>query len=821
MEIEVKEKAYDDITSHNQKSGKFRKTLIHMHTPASYDFKLSQKIGNHINYKKLTEDKIYEDYIINEFGTDQAELLKNQELINDFEVFKNHKEFYSYLLLGRKLIEEKVEIAVVSDHNSLDGLDKIKTSIEWILKDNEYIHCNIVPGIELSCADRMHVVVIFKEKQRQLVAEYLNENLISKVDGVMRTSYDVMKYFNTKEGCFAYIAHINSSDIFKDSNFLSGGYKRHLLTSEYSRYIGISDMDAVEKMHQRLANYNIKRRYILDCDSHGFDDFKNKFMWIKSANNTTQSFLDAFEEYDISILLEEPQVPLNYIMGIWISGGENSFLKGKNQNPFFTTFSPSLNSFIGGRGTGKSTTLDVIDFMLTQNFNNKEHLYFLSKLGTTIILAKYEGEEYLIESYLPEAESSESLLAIINEEDPDKYNPKIRVNPDKLKRQLIKSHLDIYKVIDGKFIKRTTGKAKFLNSLYDSKYSVNKLVSIAGSDEISDFLYEMLVKGKEKKIRKHKELNSPKDTVSYLKNVQKILEEDQEKKKSLLKPFNDKNENFFQITYQHVMEIGNDFLYNKFSVNYSSIINTYDITRKEIESYLFYLGRNISLFDLLTDVVNGNFTEFPSIAPFARQNRPPGENLKSINSENFREVIEIIFDRFFIENRTNFTDFFTEILRNIGRYSISFNINAFEFNNRKSEFKDISVLSLGQKVVAMLTVIFNHGDYSHETKPIIIDQPEDNLDNRYIYTNLVNQLKNLKEKRQVIIATHSSTIVTNSLVENVIVMESDGKNGWIKKSGYTLNLSIKKDIIHILEGGSLSFEHRKNIYNDTLSEGSK
>jgi predicted ATP-dependent endonuclease of OLD family len=99
---------------------------------------------------------------------------------------------------------------------------------------------------------------------------------------------------------------------------------------------------------------------------------------------------------------------------------------------------------------------------------------------------------------------------------------------------------------------------------------------------------------------------------------------------------------------------------------------------------------------------------------------------------------------------------------------------------------------------------------------IILDQPEDNLDNQYIYKNLVNSLKQIKNSRQIIIVTHSSTIVTNADAEQVIVLESDSKNGWIVKKGYPDDDTITKHIINYLEGGADSFKHKIGMYSRVL-----
>ena len=145
-----------------------------------------------------------------------------------------------------------------------------------------------------------------------------------------------------------------------------------------------------------------------------------------------------------------------------------------------------------------------------------------------------------------------------------------------------------------------------------------------------------------------------------------------------------------------------------------------------------------------------------------------------------------------------------------------FNVNSSSASAGKPNYKDVTTLSLGQKVVAMLDFVLEYGEYIGDYRPLLIDQPEDNLDSQYIYKNLVQQLRNVKEKRQIIIATHNATIVTNAMADQVCVMKSDGKNGWIDVAGYPSETRIKKSIVNYLEGGIESFKHKIKIYNDIL-----
>lgn len=150
---------------------------------------------------------------------------------------------------------------------------------------------------------------------------------------------------------------------------------------------------------------------------------------------------------------------------------------------------------------------------------------------------------------------------------------------------------------------------------------------------------------------------------------------------------------------------------------------------------------------------------------------------------------------------------------------LELNINSKESSQQLDIlYKEVGVLSLGQKVVAMLDFLLAYSDYSKDFRPLIIDQPEDNLDNRYIYRHLVQQFRDVKAQRQIILATHNATIVTNSMTDQVVIMESDGVNGWIESQGYVSEKYIKNHIINQLEGGKDSFKHKMSIYETALSE---
>ncbi|WP_223236000.1 AAA family ATPase [Acinetobacter baumannii] len=123
----------------------------------------------------------------------------------------------------------------------------------------------------------------------------------------------------------------------------------------------------------------------------------------------------------------------------------------------------------------------------------------------------------------------------------------------------------------------------------------------------------------------------------------------------------------------------------------------------------------------------------------------------------------------------------------------------FEF----AEFVNISKGSAGQKAAAILAFLLSHGN-----EPIIIDQPEDDLDNELIYDLIVNQIHSNKNNRQIIIVTHNPNIVVNGDADLVNVMHFHKGQVEIKNCGSLIHESIRNDVCQIMEGGKDAFRKR-------------
>jgi len=155
------------------------------------------------------------------------------------------------------------------------------------------------------------------------------------------------------------------------------------------------------------------------------------------------------------------------------------------------------------------------------------------------------------------------------------------------------------------------------------------------------------------------------------------------------------------------------------------------------------------------------------------------------------------------------------------------------FDYWQIEYKNdkLGEMSTGKASYVILMLIIG---LSRSKAPILIDQPEDNLDNRSITAELVEYLREKKTERQIILVTHNPNIVVNADAENIIVANQNGQNDTGNDSPYlfdyingsientfTRNISeknllrsmgIREHIAEIVEGGQEAFKKREEKY---------
>jgi len=121
------------------------------------------------------------------------------------------------------------------------------------------------------------------------------------------------------------------------------------------------------------------------------------------------------------------------------------------------------------------------------------------------------------------------------------------------------------------------------------------------------------------------------------------------------------------------------------------------------------------------------------------------------------------------------------------------------------KYKESPHLSTGQRCTTILPILLLQSE-----RPLLIDQPEDNLDNAFVYETVVMALRAVKGGRQVIFVTHNPNIPVLGEADRVFVFSSDGHRATLQQSG-TVD-ECKEQIEQILEGGREAFLQRKTRY---------
>jgi ABC-type cobalamin/Fe3+-siderophores transport system ATPase subunit len=121
--------------------------------------------------------------------------------------------------------------------------------------------------------------------------------------------------------------------------------------------------------------------------------------------------------------------------------------------------------------------------------------------------------------------------------------------------------------------------------------------------------------------------------------------------------------------------------------------------------------------------------------------------------------------------------------------------------------KDFSELSTGQRCTVILPIILEHKD-----TVLIIDQPEDHIDNAFIVETLISAILRRVGNGQIIVTTHNANVPVLGNADKVILLSSDGTRGSVIAEGKLDRPEIIEAISRVMEGGRKAFKQRSNFY---------
>lgn len=119
-----------------------------------------------------------------------------------------------------------------------------------------------------------------------------------------------------------------------------------------------------------------------------------------------------------------------------------------------------------------------------------------------------------------------------------------------------------------------------------------------------------------------------------------------------------------------------------------------------------------------------------------------------------------------------------------------------------TDFQPIGQASAGQRAAAMLAFLLAHG-----AEPLVLDQPEDDLDNHLIYELVVRQIRENKLRRQLIIVTHNPNIVVNGDAEMLFAFDFNGQC-FVRTQGSLQQQDVRDEVCRVMEGGREAFSRR-------------
>jgi len=832
------------------------------------------------------------------------------------------------------LKKNKVSIGIITNHNKFD-LEEYKALREKAVKEDIYL----IAGVELSVNDGsngIHCLIAFEyeswiKDSDNFIEQFLNsafEGIANHENENTRCQYSLSDLFKKLEehrksgrDSFIIMAHIEQKSGFckeleggrikqisKDEHFKKNvlGFQK-LRTDDLKKKLAIW-FNGEDNIPVFLEGSDPKQLNEVGVsgkqkDENGNEVEKESFLKIGDFNFEAVKY--SLTDRDNRISTKKPEINNAYVKSITFEGG---LLDQTEIN-----LSPELNNFIGIRGSGKSSVLEILRYTLGISLGNQasdrdyknnliEHV--LKSGGKVIVTVVNEHKkEYRIEKIYGQKEDiyddtgrvdAPSVDTIFQKPvyfgQKDLSNKNIDFEADLVKKlignKLENKQTNINRKIDK--IEDIVTAFKKLDNLDELKKEVNNSIKDA---EIKLKLYKE--KGVEDKLRQQSRFDSDeskfKESLDEIMNFKNefgtlineyeiffkntILESEENKEifaeanelfKQIAVEFNKLNDIKSIITKYADAFIG---ILKKLTEKKETLKEEFAKIKREIDipnlnpDNFLKLNRHVeisklklveidkaekkrleyttSLNNKISDLNNSWYEEYQILEKeVSRINEYESSLSISVEykgrNDKFLEKLQQVFKGSGIRGATYTTiqstyKDFVEIYRDLENLDAKLNISESllaEFKNRFNENildlitfrvedrftikyndKPLKDHSLGQRATALILFLLAQ----KETNVLIIDQPEDDLDNQTIYEDVIKAIKSLKGEMQFIFATHNANIPVLGDSEKIISCKySEDK---IDVHDGTIDTQeTQKQIVTIMEGGEEAFNRRKNIY---------
>jgi energy-coupling factor transporter ATP-binding protein EcfA2 len=205
------------------------------------------------------------------------------------------------------------------------------------------------------------------------------------------------------------------------------------------------------------------------------------------------------------------------------------------------------------------------------------------------------------------------------------------------------------------------------------------------------------------------------------------------------------------------------------------------------------------------DALKGSNLRYAEIAKSIADNLSPRALLEAVDSFD-QDLISMVADITNERAARVLTHLRSTDLGKIGCIEIDDNVN-FQLLDGK-DFKEFASLSTGQRCTVVLPMVLAHQD-----NIIIVDQPEDHIDNAFITDTLIKAILARDKNTQILFTTHNPNIPVLGDADNVVHLASDGRRGFCLTAGNLIDSEVVRAISNVMEGGAEAFEKRSNFYS--------
>lgn len=830
-----------------------------------------------------------------------------------------------------KLKEQAICVGIITNHNKFNK-DEFVNLRKKAYKEEIYL----LPGVELSVNDGsngIHTLIAFSNEWLDNGQDYINQFLNVAFEGKTPSQYEqedgrsslslidtIKKLDGYHRDYFLVFAHVEQASGLW--NELDGGrmgelsknalFKNRALGFQKVRTHDVKDKTCRSKIKSWFIDWYPAEVEGSDCKKIDEIGSKDGETWLKIGDFTFEAVKYALVDYPNRIRTAKPErYKHSHLKSISFEGGT---LSGHVIN-----VSPELNTFIGIRGSGKSSILEAIRYVLDIPFGEQA----TDKKYKTDLVAHTlgSGGKALITA-LDQYGSEFQIKRILNEF-PEVYvggklQPGISIRETIIKNPIYFGQKDLSSSGEGfekDLVEKLVGE-----SLYDIRRQieekkqqltevVTRLQKLTNIDEqIEEYqhkkqdaefnLKKFTEYGVEEKFKKQTDYDSDerkikqilKDVEAFKDGLQSFINENEDTIRNHSSYISIQNSDFFQRFLADYM-LASDVLgrqqtdkqvlentlkqlkekYNEFLQSRKTFTDEFAETRRKIEAELKEKGAaalnleeypnlksKIDTAIKMLDALNKQKTQKNSVNNELLQVLTELNNLWQQEFQTIKVQLDKINDKHsaltiepeFKGDKKGFLLFMKNIFRGSAIRETTLSVLKDEYSDFGNIYKDLDNAknkagaspetfekyflenlltllvyqvqnkftikyrgkelqhhSLGQRASALILFVLNQ----QENDVIIVDQPEDDLDNQTIYEDVIKLVRELKPSTQFLFATHNANFPVLGDAEQIHSCRySDDKVAICTGSIDSPNL--QKEIVDIMEGGEDAFNKRKEIY---------